>query len=460
MQGFRNALRYIALVAIVPVAIALSPTATAALPSSVPGSAEKTEAFDITPPWTPGVTHKITQAYGSGLHDRVNDARANNDYYAVDADLSINEDVFPVAPGRVVYAGAASGPWASYGNIVFIDHQNGYQSIYAHLQGVAVRTGQLVDPGVKIGGAGGTGGWPVHLHFAVYKGASFYNTPLGIGPYGGQAVRPEPISGCSKAGRSCENLTTGDRLAKATSDGSFLSTSPRRPEGSGRADGGSGTPTTVAPLLRWEPPADATAVQLQVVPLNDDGASIDLILTDPDSLAGQHALPLPKRGVGDYVLMKGASYQWRVRVTTKPAGQTVEPGDWGAWSPLSSFALPRPTGDTVRVQFPPKGSTVSSGTPTITWLDNDSATFYYEVQVSRDSQFRTGEAAIAPVYWNLVNGGITNPLNSWQVPAESALPSGVYYVRVRPRVQATALGAAEPGVDWSPVSAFTVAAGR
>ena len=44
--------------------------------------------------------------------------------------------------------------------------------------------------------------------------------------------------------------------------------------------------------------------------------------------------------------------------------------------------------------------------------------------------------AIASVYWNLVHGGETNPLNSWTVPEGFGLNAqSTYYWRVRPRVQ-------------------------
>jgi len=67
-----------------------------------------------------------------------------------------------------------------------------------------------------LGGAGASGGWStVHLHFALYKDAHFQNTSSGIGPYGGQAVVPEPFASCIKNdSQSCENFVNQDRLAK------------------------------------------------------------------------------------------------------------------------------------------------------------------------------------------------------------------------------------------------------
>lgn len=58
-----------------------------------------------------------------------------------------------------------------YGNYVIIDHENGYQTLYAHLQKPApVKKGQRVAQGTRIGAVGNTGySTGPHLHFTVYK---------------------------------------------------------------------------------------------------------------------------------------------------------------------------------------------------------------------------------------------------------------------------------------------------
>mgnify|MGYP003350094709 CR=1 FL=1 len=90
-------------------------------------------------------------------------------------------------------------------------------------------------------------------------------------------------------------------------------------------------------------------------------------------------------------------------------------------------------------------------TPALQWSDPATADFYYEVQLSTDSQFRSDPAtAVASVYTNLVHGGITFPVNTWTVPANAPLRSGtVYHWRMRPRVQ----GDGTP-VAWSTASSF------
>lgn len=147
------------------------PPSAESLTSPIAGAVSKPADFTVVPPWADGVEHAISQGYGgTGLHQGTNRTCCANDYYALDFDLGLEEAVYPIAPGRVVFAGTATEGWASYGTIVFIDHQNGYQSMYAHLNSLAVSNGQDVTTSTRLGGAGGTGGWAVHLHLALYQG--------------------------------------------------------------------------------------------------------------------------------------------------------------------------------------------------------------------------------------------------------------------------------------------------
>ena len=59
-----------------------------------------------------------------------------------------------------------------YGNIVEIDHGNGFSSIYGHLQSYAVSVGQVLSKGFELGKEGNTGlSTGPHLHFEIrYKG--------------------------------------------------------------------------------------------------------------------------------------------------------------------------------------------------------------------------------------------------------------------------------------------------
>lgn len=79
---------------------------------------------------------------------------------------SSNHNILAADNGRVVYAGWEDG----YGNTILIDHGNGYQTRYGHLNKILVQLGQKVEKGQKIGIMGNTGrSFGTHLHFEVIK---------------------------------------------------------------------------------------------------------------------------------------------------------------------------------------------------------------------------------------------------------------------------------------------------
>ena len=56
------------------------------------------------------------------------------------------------------------------GNSLLINHGNGYQTMYAHLNDILVRQGQFVKQGARIGRSGNTGvSFAPHLHYEVIK---------------------------------------------------------------------------------------------------------------------------------------------------------------------------------------------------------------------------------------------------------------------------------------------------
>ena len=88
---------------------------------------------------------------------------------AIDIAGNTGNPVWASDNGVVVYAG-----WSNYGygNLVVIDHGNGWQSLYAHLNSINVGCGQSVNQGQGIGGLGNTGNSSgAHLHFElIYVG--------------------------------------------------------------------------------------------------------------------------------------------------------------------------------------------------------------------------------------------------------------------------------------------------
>ncbi|GIX35871.1 MAG: peptidase [Lysobacteraceae bacterium] len=83
----------------------------------------------------------------------------------VDFSGPLGSDVLAVADGVVVFSGRHPG----YGNMVDIDHGNGYMTRYAHNQKNLVEPGQRVRAGDVIAKMGSTGrATGVHVHFEVW----------------------------------------------------------------------------------------------------------------------------------------------------------------------------------------------------------------------------------------------------------------------------------------------------
>ncbi|WP_018884225.1 peptidoglycan DD-metalloendopeptidase family protein [Paenibacillus massiliensis] len=90
----------------------------------------------------------------------------------IDLDLAIGDGVHAVWSGTVRVASYLKG----YGNVVYLDHGNGWQTRYAHLSKIQVNVGDTVSVGKQVGLGGNSGrsissggGDGSHLHFEVRK---------------------------------------------------------------------------------------------------------------------------------------------------------------------------------------------------------------------------------------------------------------------------------------------------
>ncbi|MDZ4158896.1 MAG: M23 family metallopeptidase [Anaerolineaceae bacterium] len=114
---------------------------------------------------------------GAFIWPTVNRFLSGNDYWsghlAIDIAAATGASVFAADSGVVVYAAGIGG---GYGNMVMIDHGNGYHTLYAHLDTISVYCGQNVYQGNRIGGAGATGrSTGPHLHFEIRYLGGFIN---------------------------------------------------------------------------------------------------------------------------------------------------------------------------------------------------------------------------------------------------------------------------------------------
>ncbi len=104
----------------------------------------------------------ITSGFGT-RSDPFNGGRAH--HLGIDFDANTGDPVLAAAGGVVSFAGVKSG----YGNVVEVDHGNGYSTLYGHNSRLIVRAGDIVRAGQQLSKAGSTGrSTGPHVHFEVH----------------------------------------------------------------------------------------------------------------------------------------------------------------------------------------------------------------------------------------------------------------------------------------------------
>jgi septal ring factor EnvC (AmiA/AmiB activator) len=109
----------------------------------------------------------IVGNFGPETHPRFNTTINNT---GIDIATPIGTPVRAVAKGKVAYT---NEDYASYGEIVILNHGDGYYTLYGHLSEIGVSVGQDITAGQTIGRSGDTGSikGPV-LHFEVRRGSN------------------------------------------------------------------------------------------------------------------------------------------------------------------------------------------------------------------------------------------------------------------------------------------------
>jgi murein DD-endopeptidase MepM/ murein hydrolase activator NlpD len=104
---------------------------------------------------------------------------------AIDMAAKYGTAVFPVKAGTVTQAGFS--PFG-YGNMIIVDHGDGFESLYAHLSKIEVKKGQTVNLDTELGKVGITGhSTGPHLHLEIHQNGTPINPfsflpPLSKGP--------------------------------------------------------------------------------------------------------------------------------------------------------------------------------------------------------------------------------------------------------------------------------------
>ena len=171
-------------------------------------------------PFPAGETWHTSCAYnGTYENNCATHGAWTTDRYALDFNYGsgnddFNKSILAVASGRAeIHPRSKHG----YGNFVFLKHDGGYITRYAHLNSISVKDGEWIEQGQEIGKCGNTGhSSSTHLHFALYHRNA--NGTL-------VATKPEPIDGYTDlhamhksytshnvARGICHNNNTGERI--------------------------------------------------------------------------------------------------------------------------------------------------------------------------------------------------------------------------------------------------------
>ena len=101
----------------------------------------------------------------------------SSDHPGIDLAAGVGSPVYAADNGMIRLAGNDD---TGYGNLIEIDHGNGYSTVYAHLSLIEVKVCRNVYAGQRIGLAGSTGNASgAHLHFGVIQDG-VYIDPLSV----------------------------------------------------------------------------------------------------------------------------------------------------------------------------------------------------------------------------------------------------------------------------------------
>lgn len=158
----------------------------------VPGG--ERDMIDYGPPRIPRDDPAVARTYGPGHCGTLSDGIVGDGVFiwpttehwlsgfdynpaanhpAIDIAGDTGNPVWAADDGVVVYAGWS---YSGYGNLIVLDHGNGWQSLYAHLNDIYVGCGESVYQGAAIGTLGNTGqSSGSHLHFELMYGTAKVN---------------------------------------------------------------------------------------------------------------------------------------------------------------------------------------------------------------------------------------------------------------------------------------------
>jgi murein DD-endopeptidase MepM/ murein hydrolase activator NlpD len=146
--------------------VAAAPTSpfAGAAPGSLAAHASPAARIDL-PPGAPHFVLPVAGRPSSGYGLRADPIHGGTvNHPGFDLAATAGSPVTAAAGGTVVQA----GPAGSYGNLVTLRHEGGFETRYAHLSAIDVQVGDVVEAGTDLGKVGSTGhSTGPHLHFEV-----------------------------------------------------------------------------------------------------------------------------------------------------------------------------------------------------------------------------------------------------------------------------------------------------
>jgi len=155
-------------VLLLPGAVPPPPPPPAVTPEPFFAAGAPAEGF--SPPAATAVVSGFMWPVGGSLNDYFGAPRGGGTYHSgIDIGADSGTPIAAAAAGQVVLASSGYG----YGNYVIVRHDNGYETLYAHLSEIYVAQGQWVGQGEAVGTVGDTG-WATgpHLHLEVRSGGA------------------------------------------------------------------------------------------------------------------------------------------------------------------------------------------------------------------------------------------------------------------------------------------------
>lgn len=117
----------------------------------------------------PTTARRISSPFGNRTSPT---AGASSYHQGIDIDGNTGDPVWAARAGIVIVAGWSNAA----GNYVKIDHRDGFQSIYMHLNSFSTSSGAVVSAGQTIGTMGATGvATGDHLHFGIMQNGVYVN---------------------------------------------------------------------------------------------------------------------------------------------------------------------------------------------------------------------------------------------------------------------------------------------